>query len=65
MILIAQMRKDLYMSDVLRHLLGLLPWLLATPDHQPRKINKAALAKALQKGTSFVEDIPKDLSNID
>ena len=59
MILIAQTRKDLCMSDVLRHSLGPLPWSLATPDGQPRKNNEAALAKALQKGTSFVEDIPQ------
>ena len=64
MILIAQTRKDLSMKEVLRHPLGPLPWSLATPEGRLRKINKAVLAKELQKSVNFAEEIPQPSATI-
>ena len=52
------------MKNVLCHALGPLPWSLATPDGQPRKTNKAVLAKELQKGTPFAENIPQPSATV-
>ena len=57
MILVAQSRK-LHMRDVLAHPLVPLPWALANAYGSMRKMNKAALARELERNVSPAEDIP-------
>ncbi|MES9881053.1 MAG: hypothetical protein ABW185_09250 [Sedimenticola sp.] len=54
MLLIASSRK-MDMKDVLQHPLGPLPWSLANCDGSPKKTNKAALARHLEKQVSSEE----------
>ena len=52
------------MSDVLAHLLGPLPWALASSDGSLRKNNKAALARELERNVSLAEVIPEPSATI-
>ena len=45
-------------EDVLKHPLGPLPWALATCDRTPKKTNKSALARHLEKKVASADDIP-------
>ena len=45
------------MKDVLKHPLGPLPWALANYDGTPKKTNKAALAKYLEKKMTAEDQI--------
>ena len=56
MILVAQSRQ-LHVR-VLAHPLGPLPWALANADGSLRKLNKAVLARELERNISPAEDIP-------
>ena len=47
------------MSDVLYHLLGPLPWALASADESLRKTNKALLAKEPQRNLTAADVIPQ------
>ena len=57
MILVAETRS-VNMKDLLAHPLGPLLWALANADGSLRKINKAALARELDKNISPAEAIP-------
>ena len=50
--------RSVNMKDVLAHPLGPLPWALADTDGSPRKTNRAALARELEKNVSPAEAIP-------
>jgi hypothetical protein len=56
MLHVAENRK-LQISDVLAHLLGLLPWALASGHESLCKTNKAVLARELERNVSPPEVI--------
>ena len=63
MIVIAQSR-NLQMQEVFTHALGPLPWALATPEGDPRKTAKAALATSIQKLAAPAENVPANSATV-